>query len=148
EGDQTGEGKAQSLLVAMLCRDRRFADATPELRRLESVADGSTDAELRADAWLRANYCYFYQADLGRSLAYLNRAEAEVQRLPPSPRAALLRRLTLDGLGSIYSVMGRHRDAYEVMQRALAIATTDIARAETRHRLAYEGMHLADDGVL
>jgi tetratricopeptide (TPR) repeat protein len=148
EGDQTGEGKAQSLLVAMLCRDRRFADATPEVRRLELLAEASTDPELRADAWLRANYCYFYRSDLGRSLAYLHRAEAEVQRIPPSPRAALLQRLTLDGLGGVYSVMGRHREAYEVMQRALAIATTDIARAETRHRLAYEGMHLADEGVL
>ena len=148
EGDQTGEGKAQSLLVAMICREQRLADATPELRRLERVAEASTDAELRADAWLRASYCYFYRADLGRSLAYLKRAEAEVERMPPSPRAAFLRRLTLDGMGSDYSVMGRHRDAYEVMQRALAIATTDIARAETRHRLAYEAMHLADDGVL
>jgi CHAT domain-containing protein len=148
EGDAVGEMKAHNLLVAMLCRDRRFADAAPELRRLEGLAEASEDPELRADAWLRANNCYFYRADFGRGLACLNRAAAELQRIPGSPRAALLQRLTLDGLGATYSVMGRHREAYEVMQRALELADTDTARAETRHRLAYEAIHLADDGVL
>ncbi len=148
EGDAVGEMKAHNLLVAMLCRTRRFADAAPELRRLEGLAEASEDPELRADAWLRANYCYFYRADFGRALAYLNRAAAELPRIPRSPRSALIQRLTLDGLGATYSIMGRHREAYEVMQRALEIADTDVARAETRHRLAYEAIHLADDGAL
>jgi len=146
--DQASEMKAQSLLVAMLCRDRRFADALPELRRLEGLAEASNDAESRADAWLRANYCYFNRSDFGRSAALLNRASAELQGVPRSPRVALLQRLTLDGLGASYSVMGRHADAFAVMQHALEIADTDIARAETRHRLAYEAVHLADDGLL
>jgi tetratricopeptide (TPR) repeat protein len=146
--DQASEMMASSLLVAMLCRERRLADATPELRRLEGLAEASADPESRADAWLRANNCYFYRSDFGRSLAYLNRARADLQGLPRSPRVDLLQRLTLDGLGATYSVVGRHREAYEVMQRALEVAATDIARAETRHRLAYEAVHLADEGAL
>jgi CHAT domain-containing protein len=148
EHDVPGEMKASGLLVSMLCRGRRFADAGPRLQRLERLTEGSSEPDLRAEARLRAQSCYFYRSDYGRAAAVLVRAREDIQQLAASPRAELLQRLTLDALAATYSNMGRHRDAYEVMQHALALARTDPARAETRHRLAYEAFHLADDGEL
>ena len=148
EQDVTGEIKASGLLVSMLCRQRRFGDAGPRLQRLEHLTDASSVSDLRAEAWLRAQSCYFYRSDYGRAAAVLVRAREDIELLPPSPRTDLLRRLTLDALSATYSNMGRHRDAFEVMKRALELATSDAARAETRHRLAYEAFHLADDGEL
>lgn len=148
EQDLPGETKASGLLVSMLCRQRRFADAGSRLQRLEQLTEASAEPDLRAEARLRAQSCYFYRSDYGRAVAVLLRGQEDIDRLPPSPRAELLRRLTLDALAATYSNMGRHRDAFEVMQRALALASNDSARAETKHRLAYEAFHLADDGAL